>query len=161
MRVQRIRVKWLIAAALVTGAVVAMCRETEADRVRQTVLLAARAFGGDPESLARTVDEVGSDPIDASFAPWAKTDSRRAWRERLSRVARARGPRFVDVGGLEVAREGNRATVTGRATISESQFGDLHAEERALSARLVRTDRWRLSSVRLGPPRAYLPEARP
>lgn len=52
--------------------------------------------------------------------------------------------------------------LTGRLEFSDSQAGDLHAEQRSLRAQFRRAgDERRLERIRLGAPERRLPEARP
>ena len=73
----------------------------------------------------------------------------------------ARGPRLHEIQDLEVVVESPNARATGTLVISESQAGDLHAEERPFEVWLVRSDRWRIDRLTLESARKHIPEARP
>lgn len=71
------------------------------------------------------------------------------------------GRRLHDLQGLEVTVDGSHAAANGILVISESQAGDLHAEERPFEAHLERTSGWRIHRLEVGAARKHIPEARP
>lgn len=81
----------------------------------------------------------------------------RAIAERL-----ARGRVVVTLSALEVSVSRNRARATGRVGLSESQSGDLHADERRFVASLDHAgDAWRITGVEIAAETHEEPEARP
>jgi hypothetical protein len=73
----------------------------------------------------------------------------------------ARGPHLHQIQDLDLVVEPPDARATGLLGISESQVGDLHADERPFEVWLTRDEDWRITRLALQPAHKNLPEARP
>ncbi len=77
-------------------------------------------------------------------------------------ASRQRPRAVVTTRNLVVTVEGRQARATGSVAVSESQSGDLHADERRFEAALVEANgAWRLSGVTVAARSNAEPEARP
>lgn len=129
--------------------------------VEQTAILLAGAFALSPERafdvVAANVDDTVTLVTDGSRRDMSATDLAR-W---LERFRRSRGPLNVALQSIEVTANPKRARLQALVVASDTQYGDLHAEERSVRAQFSYRGSWRLDSVELSPKAKHIPEARP
>ncbi len=71
------------------------------------------------------------------------------------------GPKQIALNNVDVHVTGTRARLEALVVASESQHGDLHAEERPIIAEFDLNGSWRLRALNLGAAAKHIPEARP
>lgn len=155
--------RWTLAALLVLG-LAGLWRAAGSGQPSPDLQVrrSARLLSLDEPDISALLDEI-AEPIVSLRVGEAQFEelSRPELAHQIADVTRRRGRLVVELQQPETRREDNRATVRTVALLSESQAGDLHAEEREVQVELKRSDRWRIHRVSVGAARKHLPEARP
>jgi hypothetical protein len=158
--VQRRILFWVIAAAVALAAVMSL-RSGDQAQIEEALAGVARALGQGEAAARNAVESRAEAQVRLDLG----ADTEQLGRDELAGKAAAyaleHGGIVIDVTNVEVHVHDARASVSGLLVISDSQLGDLHAEQRPFSANLTRADRWRIEQLTVGVARKHLPEARP
>jgi hypothetical protein len=151
---------WVVAAAVVLAAAVGL-RSGDVPEIEKGLASVAKGLGQGEAATRRAVESWA----DARVRLDLEGDTEQLGRDELARraeaYAREHGRVVIDVANVEVRVRGAHASATGLLVISDSQLGDLHADQRPFSASLNHDGRWRIEQLSIGVARKHLPEARP
>jgi hypothetical protein len=158
--VQRRTLVVVVAAAVALAAAMGL-RSGDQGQIERGLTGVAQALGQGEAAARKSVESWASARVRLDLDGDVQELGRDALARKAGQYAREHGGVVVDVRNVDVRVRDARASARGLLVISDSQLGDLHAEERPFSASLVRGGGWRIDDLTLGVARKHLPEARP
>ncbi|MBN1612137.1 MAG: hypothetical protein JW940_36230 [Polyangiaceae bacterium] len=151
---------WVVAAAVALAAVMGL-RSGDRGEIEKGLATVASAIGQGEAAARRAVESWADDRVRLDVAGDTEGLGRDELARRAAQYAREHGGVVINVTNVEVRVHDARSSVSGLLVISDSQLGDLHAEERPFAANLTHDGEWRIEDLTIGEARKHLPEARP
>ena len=150
---------WLLGVA---GAIAWLALAPSEERaVRRQLERAAAVVARAPATASDGLGGLVTPDVHVEVDGMTQAASRTALGLNVARYVETHGERLCDLHGLDIDVSTGSAEVTGLLVISDSQAGDLHAEQRPFRARLVKAQQWLIQSLSIGRARKHIPEARP
>jgi hypothetical protein len=150
----------VVVAAVVVAAVMRL-RPGDQGEIEKGLATVAKGLGQGDAAARRAVESWADARVRLDVAGDTEELGRDELAGTAERYAREHRGVVIDVTNVDVLVRDARATASGVLVISESQLGDLHAEQRPFSATLSHDGGWRIETLTIGVARKHLPEARP
>jgi hypothetical protein len=151
---------WVIVAAVALAAALGL-RSSDEEQVEKGLVTVAKSMGQGQAAARQAVETWADARVRLELAGDVEELARGELVGRVEQYVREHGHVVIDVASLEVHVHDGRANASGMLMISDSQVGDLHAEQRPFSTSLSRHDGWRVEALSIAVARKHIPEARP